>query len=129
MADETIVGRAADTEQDPMLLLTARELEVGALLGRGFENKAIAKALHISVETAKEHVHHCLGKAGCDSRTKFAVWWQLTHVKNVMTTAVDDPRDDEHKQVGTRAARGLEAIERGLLSLASPAMPVPASTC
>ena len=37
-------------------------------------NKDIAKTLHISYETVKEHVQHILGKIGVNDRTQAAVW-------------------------------------------------------
>jgi DNA-binding NarL/FixJ family response regulator len=42
--------------------LTARELETLALMARGLRNKEIARALHISVQTVKNHVHNILDK-------------------------------------------------------------------
>ncbi len=42
--------------------LTARELETLALLARGLRNKEIAHALHITVQTVKNHVHSILLK-------------------------------------------------------------------
>lgn len=42
--------------------LTARELETLALMARGLRNKEIAHALHITVQTVKNHVHNILEK-------------------------------------------------------------------
>ena len=42
--------------------LTARELETLSLMARGLRNKEIAHALHITVQTVKNHVHNVLGK-------------------------------------------------------------------
>jgi DNA-binding NarL/FixJ family response regulator len=42
--------------------LTARELETLTLMARGLRNKEIARALHITVQTVKNHVHSTLSK-------------------------------------------------------------------
>jgi len=42
--------------------LTARELETLTLMARGLRNKEIARALHITVQTVKNHVHSILSK-------------------------------------------------------------------
>jgi DNA-binding NarL/FixJ family response regulator len=57
---------AAPTTQ----VLTARELEVLALLAQGLPNKAIALRLAISEHTVKFHVGAILGKLGAASRTE-----------------------------------------------------------
>lgn len=61
--------READVEylQEP---LTAREIEVLALMAEGAENKEIAMRLKISEHTAKFHVSSILGKLGATSRTE-----------------------------------------------------------
>ena len=42
--------------------LTAREIETLTLMARGLRNKEIARALHITVQTVKNHVHNILEK-------------------------------------------------------------------
>jgi DNA-binding NarL/FixJ family response regulator len=54
----------------PTDALTARELEVLALLAQGLPNKAIALSLAISEHTVKFHVGAILGKLGAASRTE-----------------------------------------------------------
>jgi DNA-binding NarL/FixJ family response regulator len=54
--------------------LTQRESEVLKQLSQGATNKEIAKTLHISYETVKEHVQHILRKIGVSDRTQAAVW-------------------------------------------------------
>jgi len=54
--------------------LTMREAEVLKHLSAGMTNKQIARELHISVETVKEHVQHLLKKLGVTDRTQAAVW-------------------------------------------------------
>jgi LuxR family maltose regulon positive regulatory protein len=50
--------------------LTARELEVLRLLAAGTTNQAIARQLVVSMDTAKKHVSHVLGKLGAGNRTE-----------------------------------------------------------
>jgi non-specific serine/threonine protein kinase len=54
--------------------LTARELEVVALVSTGISNKAVAARLHLSVRTVESHVRHALAKLGLDNRTQLATW-------------------------------------------------------
>ena len=54
--------------------LTQREIQVLRQLALGLSNKEIGKALSISVETVKEHVHNILHKVGVAVRTQAAVW-------------------------------------------------------
>lgn len=49
--------------------LSAREIEVLALIGRGNSNKLIADALAISEDTVKGHVKSILSKLGANDRT------------------------------------------------------------
>ena len=62
-----------DRDADVVFLqepLTAREIEVLALMAEGAENKEIAGRLKISEHTAKFHVSSILGKLGATSRTE-----------------------------------------------------------
>lgn len=54
--------------------LTARELEVARLVGRGLSNRQIADALVISERTAQTHVQHILLKLGVHTRAEVAAW-------------------------------------------------------
>lgn len=54
--------------------LTARELEVLQMIGKGFNNREIAEKLVISETTVKTHVSHLLGKLGVEDRTQAAIW-------------------------------------------------------
>jgi len=62
-----VPGAAA--ERDASIVLTARELEVLALLAEGASNKLIARRLGISAHTAKYHVASLLDKLDAVSRT------------------------------------------------------------
>jgi DNA-binding CsgD family transcriptional regulator len=64
------LGTAAGTVSSPAdrYGLTARELDVLALLGEGRTNRQIADALFISVKTASVHVSNILAKLGVANR-------------------------------------------------------------
>jgi dTDP-4-amino-4,6-dideoxygalactose transaminase/DNA-binding CsgD family transcriptional regulator len=49
--------------------LSAREMEIVALMAQGLFNHEIASRLFLAGETVKTHIHHVLGKLGARSRT------------------------------------------------------------
>jgi two-component system, NarL family, nitrate/nitrite response regulator NarL len=49
-------------------VLTAREQEIAALMGRGLSNKQIARSLSVQDNTVKNHVHSILAKLGVQRR-------------------------------------------------------------
>ena len=53
--------------------ISAREEEVLRHVAEGLTNNEIASAMHLSEETIKSHVKHCLGKLGARNRTHMAV--------------------------------------------------------
>lgn len=55
-------------ESNPLLLLTARELEIFWLLVADYDNKSIAKLLTIEDGTAKIHVHRIMKKLNITKR-------------------------------------------------------------
>lgn len=57
-------------------LLTSREIEVLKLLGQGKSNREIAKTLHITEGTVKNHVTRILNQVGVRDRTQAALWAQ-----------------------------------------------------
>ena len=64
----------ARRDAEPVEPLTAREIEVIQLLGKGAANKEIATELSITERTARTHVSNILGKLGLASRTQAALW-------------------------------------------------------
>lgn len=52
----------------PEVMLTPRETEVLEVLAQGLSNKEIAKRLHITLSTVKNHVHSILDKLGVRRR-------------------------------------------------------------
>ena len=61
----------SDEQPPPMQVgsLTAREMEVLALIAEGYSNQEIANGLFIAVRTAENHVSRILDKLGVQSRT------------------------------------------------------------
>ena len=55
--------------------LTARELEVAALVADGLTNKEVAARLRLSVRTAENHVLNVMNKLGLDNRAQVAAWY------------------------------------------------------
>ena len=64
-----VAPTAGASAGDPEIALTARELEVLALLAEGASNKLIARRLGITAHTAKYHVASLLEKLDAVSRT------------------------------------------------------------
>lgn len=69
LADLMLYNTRMDTYEN----LTARELEVLALLAQGLPNKKIATHLTISERTVKFHVNAIMGKLGAANRTEAVV--------------------------------------------------------
>ncbi|QCQ90087.1 response regulator [Rhodococcus sp. SGAir0479] len=71
---ETVLGpdvaqRLYRRMQQPRADLSAREVEVLALVAEGLSNRAIAKQLFVSEATVKSHLVHAFTKLEVDSRT------------------------------------------------------------
>lgn len=60
--------------------LTARELDILALVGKGFSNEWIAKELQLSVSTVRVHVFNIVKKLQLENRNQ-AVVYALQHIK------------------------------------------------
>jgi LuxR family maltose regulon positive regulatory protein len=71
-AGEKEIASAALHPSTPFLVesLTRRELEVLQLIGEGYSNQEIAKALVITLNTVKKHASGIYGKLGVRSRTQ-----------------------------------------------------------
>jgi DNA-binding CsgD family transcriptional regulator len=54
--------------------LTARELEISALISRGLSNRAIAAELGIAGATVARHIANIMAKLGFSSRLQVAAW-------------------------------------------------------
>jgi ATP/maltotriose-dependent transcriptional regulator MalT len=73
-------GFRTRSSRTPEQLLSPRELEVFGLLGNGFRNREIAKALVISESTTKVHVRHILEKLGVRTRTEAVARFRMRDV-------------------------------------------------
>jgi predicted ATPase/DNA-binding CsgD family transcriptional regulator/Tfp pilus assembly protein PilF len=65
---------AAGSDPGAESALTARELEIAALIARGLSNRGIADELVISPATAARHVANIFSKLGFTSRAQVAAW-------------------------------------------------------
>lgn len=66
--------RIKSGNDDPISLLTDREIEVIRLLAKGMLNKEIANALFISEKTVKNHISSIFRKLNVQDRTQAAVY-------------------------------------------------------
>ena len=62
-------GMATGSGREAFPQLTARELEVLDLMARGLENRRIARDLHLSDKTVRNHVSNVLGKLEVSDRS------------------------------------------------------------
>jgi two-component system nitrate/nitrite response regulator NarL len=65
----------------PFACLSARELEVAALVAQGLANKEIARRLGLSLATVKDHVHRILQKTGLPGRAAVASTFASTEYR------------------------------------------------
>jgi two-component system nitrate/nitrite response regulator NarL len=66
-----VVSRGGTEDLDPVRL-TAREREVIDLIAEGMSNRAIGRALHISIHTVKSHLRNIMEKLALHSRLQLA---------------------------------------------------------
>ena len=67
-------SQAAQTDAAELSQLTDRERDVLGLIARGFSNRQIAEALHITEGTVKGHVSNVLSKLQLQDRTQAALF-------------------------------------------------------
>jgi DNA-binding NarL/FixJ family response regulator len=74
--DPDVTAAVADgvRNDDALVQLTERELEVLKLIAAGLSNQEIGDALYIGVKTVKTHVSNILAKLGVYDRTQAAVF-------------------------------------------------------
>ncbi|MBN2149409.1 MAG: response regulator transcription factor [Anaerolineales bacterium] len=70
--------------------LTAREIEVLALLAQGLDNSAIASRLVVTMRTVQNHVSNIYGKLGVASRTEAALY-AIQHGLAQFPSSTDQP--------------------------------------
>jgi DNA-binding NarL/FixJ family response regulator len=59
--------------------VTPRQLEVAALVARGWSNRQIAEKLVITERSAESHVERIRTRLGFRSRAQIAAWYVATH--------------------------------------------------
>lgn len=69
----TATRAAARSSEDRLAVLTQREREVVALVGRGMSNDEIGAALFLSPATARTHVSNAMGKLRARDRAQLVV--------------------------------------------------------
>ncbi len=83
----TLMRAVADTEKTwhnalrVMSLLSERERQVAAWIGKGKSNAEIALLASISENTVKQHLKHIMDKTGCANRVGVAVlatWYAVS---------------------------------------------------
>jgi class 3 adenylate cyclase/DNA-binding CsgD family transcriptional regulator len=72
--DISAIVPAGAVDIGPAVTLTAREREILDCLVDGLSNADIGRKLHISANTAANHVRAILSKSGCANRTEAATW-------------------------------------------------------
>jgi DNA-binding NarL/FixJ family response regulator len=81
------IGKTRETDSGIMNLLTAREVEVLRMLGKGAMNEEIAARLYISKNTVKVHIHNILSKLNFQNRQEAAQFAR----RNLTGDAAIDP--------------------------------------
>ena len=69
----TAARAASQASAERLAVLTPRERDVVALVGRGLSNEEIGAALFLSPATARTHVSHAMGKLGARDRAQLVV--------------------------------------------------------
>jgi two-component system response regulator DesR len=67
---------ASQTEDDPLLALSARQREVLELVSQGCRNDEIAQRLYVSYNTVKFHMHEIYARLGVRNRVEAAQLFQ-----------------------------------------------------
>jgi LuxR family maltose regulon positive regulatory protein len=105
---EALAGRPGSAAHD---LLSAREIEVLALIARGLSNKHIARELALSPHTVKRHVAHILEKLDLASRSQAAAWYHGS--RRAIKQGCDAPAEQEdhpETQSGHRRANARREV-------------------
>jgi DNA-binding CsgD family transcriptional regulator len=71
-------GLPADRSEPPATL-TARQLQVAALVADGLTDRQIAGRLGIEERSAEGHVERIRQRLGVRSRAQIATWWASAH--------------------------------------------------
>lgn len=71
-----LTSAKSSQNSDVKKMLSEREREIIELLGKGKNNQEIARALHLSQGTVRNHVSRILSELGLRDRTQAALWAQ-----------------------------------------------------
>jgi DNA-binding NarL/FixJ family response regulator len=63
-----------DWSADEKELLTARQMEILALVGEGQTDNEIAESLHLTANTVRSHVHQIIQRLGVKNRTQAVIY-------------------------------------------------------
>ena len=70
-----MTGREKPEFKVDVRLFTEREMDIMALIAKGYSNKAISKQLFISDGTVANYITSILGKTGLEHRTQIAIYY------------------------------------------------------
>ncbi|PTR28968.1 pimeloyl-ACP methyl ester carboxylesterase [Rhodococcus sp. OK519] len=84
---------SSEPSTSPSGELTARQLEVAALVAEGMTNRQIAQRLGIEERSAEGHVERIRLRLGFTSRAQVAAWW-ARHVSSATDSVVPDEVPD-----------------------------------
>jgi DNA-binding NarL/FixJ family response regulator len=94
---EAFVARTPrEPDATPLSVLTDREREVLALVGRGLSNTDIGRRLYLSPATVKTHVNRSMTKLDIRDRAQFVVTAYETGLVEPGRTVAPDPEAGEH---------------------------------
>jgi DNA-binding NarL/FixJ family response regulator len=69
-----LLGKQNQSRKDTYDGLTQRELQILSMLARGMAAKEIARAVHISEKTVRNHLSHIYSKLGIFDRSQLILW-------------------------------------------------------
>jgi two-component system nitrate/nitrite response regulator NarL len=71
---KTVEHAMESSSPSPKYVLTARELQLVALISRGYRNRDMALKLNLSEQTVKHHLNHIFDKLSVTSRLQLAAY-------------------------------------------------------
>lgn len=72
---------AVQAMDDPLAILSPRELEIARCIAAGYQTKSIARRLDISYYTVRVHLGRIYCKLGLHKQTELASWISARYVK------------------------------------------------
>jgi DNA-binding NarL/FixJ family response regulator len=70
----SLLGKQNQARKDSYDGLTQRELQILSMLARGMAAKEVARAVHISEKTVRNHLSHIYSKLGIFDRSQLILW-------------------------------------------------------